>query len=194
MYIKEIKEAKEDIKNLPSSANEMLVVLCAANLLSACIKMGYIRKEFGYSLFKPTISKLINYCIIHQEVELLEELYYDSTQKCAYLRCLGLQFSFHGLSETRELIEFASSEHNKYVKFDAIYKQPKALSLYRLSKECLNRKITDLDYIKNRYDSMNWDFPELLVRHVDLDSQNEEGDDVSLQAILGTKFKVKKMK
>jgi len=194
MYIKEIKQLKEEVKKLPMSANEMFVVLSSANLLSACIKMGYIRKEYGYSLFKPTISKLITHCIRHQELDLLEELYYDNTNKCAYLRCFSLQFSFHGITETNDIIDFASSEKNKVVGFDAIYKQPKALGLYRLSKECLERNITDSDYIKKRYDALNWDFPELLTRHLDSGNESSDGDDVSIQAILATKFNVKKMK
>lgn len=194
MYIKEIKQLKEEVKKLPMSANEMFVVLSSANLLSACIKMGYIRKEYGYSLFKPTISKLITHCIRHQELNLLEELYYDYTNKCAYLRCFSLQFSFHGITETNDIIDFASSERNKVVGFDAIYKQPKALGLYRLSKECLERNITDSGYIKKRYDALNWDFPELLTRHLDSGKESSDGDDVSIQAILGTKFNVKKMK
>lgn len=194
MYIKELKEAKEEIKKLPTSANKMFVVLSAANLLSACIKMGYIRKEYGYSLFKPTISKLISHCIVNPNMKLLEELYYDSVNRCAYLRCFGLQFSFHGITETKDIIEFASSDKNKAVGFDAIYKQPKALGLYRLSKECLDRNITASDYIMNQYNKLKWDFPELLTRHINSNNQNSAGDDVSLQAILGTKFNVKKMK
>ena len=194
MYIKELKEVKEEIKKLPKSANEMFVTLSAANLLSACIKMGYVRKEYGYSLFKPTISKLISHCLNHPEMELLEELYYDSINKCAYLRCFGQQFSFHGITETKELKDFASSENNKEVGFDAIYKQPKALGLYLLSKECLVRNITDSVYIQNRYNAMKWDFPELLTRHINTEHKVTKGDDVSLEAILGAKFNVKKMK
>lgn len=192
MYIKEIKPAWDDIKMLPQSANEMLVVLSAANLLSAGVKLGNIKKHVGYKMFKPTITSLITHCLNYPELPLLDELYYDKQENCAYLRCLGLQFSFHGIGQSPILLEFADSPENKKVGFDAIFKQPKALGLYRIAHECLVRKITDAEYIKKRYDALDWDFPELLTRHIG--TENDRGDDVSISNILSAKFKVKPSK
>ena len=192
MYIKEIKPAWVDIKKLPQSANEMLVVLSAANLLSAGVKLGNIKKHVGYKLFKPTITSLIMHCLNHPELSLLDELYYDKNENCAYLRCLGLQFSFHGIEQSPSLLAFADSSENRKVSFDAIFKQPKALGLYRIAKECFERKIADTEYIKKRYDALNWDFPELLTRHIG--TENNRGDDVSISNILSAKFKVRTSK
>ena len=192
MYIKEIKTAWEDIKRLPQSANEMLVVLSAANLLSAGVKLGLIKKHIGYKQFKPTITSLVCHYLRHPELTLLDELYYDKQNDCAYLRCLGLQFSFHSINQTPELKAFADSEDNREVGFDAVYKQPKALGLYKLANECMQRKLADADYIKKRYDALDWDFPELLTRHIG--SENDGGDDVSITNILSAKFKVKPSK
>ena len=199
-YSKEVKEALEYIKIVPSTKNEMLMQLSSLTLISAAVKLGMINKAYGYSRIKPYVTSLVCYCIEHPEMDLLRDLYYvekdghdTSNGNCIYMRCLGVQFSYHCITVNEQISAFAVSPANKPVPYDAAYKQPRALGMYKLAKECLKSNISDEASIAERVSKLDWDYPQLLSRH--LGEMADNGTKViDLETILAGKFKVKKGK
>lgn len=193
MRIKEIPEAISNMNKDPINENELFVILSSANLISAGAKLGCTDKRSAYSIIKPEITRLLTYSFNHSELRLYDSLYYDIKEKCAYIQCLGLQFSYHQITETDEIMVFAHSDKNKVVEFEAIYKQPKALGLYHLAVDCLNRNISDPEVIAKKFDELPMDFPQLMVRHLG-EMANKGTEEVSLESILSAKFKISKQK
>lgn len=189
---KDIKFALATLKSMPNTKNETFVILSAATLVSAGAKLGYIKKSLGYGIVKPTISKLVTY-FLETGYNLFDALYYDIVNKCIYINCLGMQFSYHFISETDEILRFANSEKNQVIEFERIYKQPKALGLFRLSNECLTKKISDPEYIRKRFDALDLDFPNLLIRHIGENTSQDEGK-INFYSVLSTKYKVTNLK
>jgi len=198
MRTKEVKEALEYVSTVPKTKNEMLLLLSSLTLISAAIKRGEINKGYGYGIIKPLVTKTVCYCLDHPELNLVRDLYYVKNEddkkgegNCIYMRCLGVQFSYHSITTNDQIRAFASSPSNIKVHYDATYKQPRALGMYRLAKECLERGIIDEELINNRVLKLDWDYPELLTRHLGETADN--GNKViDLETIFAGKFKIKK--
>ena len=52
-----------------------------------------------------------------------------------YIRCYGIQFSFHNIIVTKEISVFANSEKNNPVEWDGIRLQPISKDLFLLAKD-----------------------------------------------------------
>ena len=119
-----IDEAKQYIQREVQSKNDLFIKLCSLNLLNAAIKDKDYKKELSYGYIKSCVSRLVNFLISHIENGHVDELYYDSQQHCMYIRCYGIQFSFHNITVTKNIRAFANSEQNNFVEWDGIRLQP----------------------------------------------------------------------
>ena len=61
---------------------------------------------------KPQVSRLVDFCISHNRERFAEELFYDSKQRCMYVRCYGFQFNFHNITISKTIDNFARSALN----------------------------------------------------------------------------------
>lgn len=148
---KEIEEAITNIKRSIKTKNDVFLVLSSLNLLNAAVKKDEYKKKIGYGLIKPSVAKFIQLCIKHKELNLVDEISYDSKGKCAYIRCFGIQFSFHNIGEQYLDKEFIESFRDKKIDWDGIRLQPIAEQLYQLAKSCSTNDITDTETIKQEF-------------------------------------------
>lgn len=130
-----INEAKQYIQRNIQSKNDVFIKLCSLNLLNATIKDKEYKKELSYGYIKPCVSRLVNFLISHFDDGYANELYYDAQGQCMYIRCYGIQFSFHNIIVTKDISTFANSELNNPVKWDGIRLQPISKDLFLLAKD-----------------------------------------------------------
>ncbi len=167
-----IKEALLNIEEQPQTKNEMMLVLSSLTLLNALVKLEDYKHDIHYGQFKYKVTQYINYSLEHPELDLLEELFYDAKSRCVYMRCLGLQFSYHDICVKGVFADFVKSRENREVGFDAIYKQPRALGIFKLAKECVLLNITSVGDVYERFVTLGLDFPSLLERHRNRTTKN----------------------
>ena len=130
-----IDEAKQYIQREVEHKNDVFITLCSLNLLNAAIKDKEYKKELSYGYIKPRVSRLVNFLASHFENGYVDELYYDAQGQCMYIRCYGIQFSFHNIIVTKEISIFANSEKNNPVEWDGIRLQPISKDLFLLAKD-----------------------------------------------------------
>ena len=130
-----IDEAKQYIQREVEHKNDVFITLCSLNLLNAAIKDKEYKKELSYGYIKPRVSRLVNFLASHFENGYADELYYDAQGRCMYIRCYGIQFSFHNIIVTKEISIFANSEKNNPVEWDGIRLQPISKDLFLLAKD-----------------------------------------------------------
>ena len=138
-----IKEAELYIRENPQNKDDVFLSLCSLNLLNAAKKMKEYKSELSYGIIKPSVSKLVKFCVTHQDNKLAEELYYSQTERCMYIRSFGFQFSFHNITITDNIRRFIDSELNIPVKWDGIRLQPIATELLVLAKKLKDKTICD---------------------------------------------------
>lgn len=78
------------------------------------------------------VPDLIAWCSTDSRVHLLDSLCYNTEEHCIYVRCYGLQFSFHGVAISR-ILDFIKSKNNRIEKWDGIRLQPIAVNLFAIS-------------------------------------------------------------
>ena len=90
-------------------------------------------------------------CFDNSERNLVDEITYDIKGQCAYIRCFGIQFSFHNIGENHLEGAFVESFKDKEIKWDGVKLQPIALELYHLAMgstsnndEDIQKKIQDI--------------------------------------------------
>ena len=147
----EVDDAINQIHRTNRTKNDVFVVLCSLNLLNAAVKIDEYKDLIGYGLIKPSVSKLIQNCLANSSENLVDEIFYNAKNLCVYIRCFGIQFSFHNIDTKRISPNIIRSITNETVKWDGIRLQPIALELYFLSKECLNDSLQDSNIIKERF-------------------------------------------
>ena len=130
-----INEAKQYIQRNIQSKNDVFIKWCSVNLLNATIKDKEYKKELSYGYIKPCVSRLVNFLVSHFDDGYADELYYDAQGQCMYIRCYGIQVSFHNIIVTKDISAFANSELNNPIKWDGIRLQPISKDLFLLAKE-----------------------------------------------------------
>lgn len=192
-----LEEIRKYTTITPKNENEMLVCLSALTLLNALVKIKEYKGIVTYGQFKPKVTKLINYVLAHPEIKLVDEIYIDTTNpeaNCLYVRCLGVQFSYHGIPINGILIDFINSMDNIYMVYDQIRKQPRALGVFKFAVKCMESRISDREFINKEIENIEIDFPEVYERKnkavkepvpIDIDNKDE------LRNLFSAKYKVK---
>lgn len=181
----------------PKTENEMLVCLSALTLLNALVKIKEYKGIVTYDRIKPQVAKLINYVLAHPELKLVDEVYIDEPKhetNCLYVRCLGVQFSYHGIKVYGLLRIFKNSMDNIYMVYYQIRKQPRALGVFNFAVNCMESHINDREFINKKIEKLEIDFPEVYERKnkavketksINMDNKDE------LRNLLSAKYKVK---
>jgi len=149
----EVDEAIKQIIRTIRTKNDAFLVLCSLNLLNAAIKQNEYKELIGYGLIKPAVSKFIQSCMIDGN-NLVDEIYYHTKERCVYIRCFGIQFSFHNINTKQIDPDIISTISNEAVIWDKIKLQPIALELFGLAKEALQNRIIGEFEIKQRFQNI----------------------------------------
>lgn len=150
----EVNEAITQIVRTVRTKNDAFLVLCSLNLLNAAVKMDEYKESIGYWLIKPSVSKFIQFCLEGNNKDLVDEIYYNDKERCVYIRCFGIQFSFHYIDMKRISPNIVSSILNETVKWDGVRLQPIAFKLFNLSKEAMENNISDRCAIAQKFLSL----------------------------------------
>lgn len=153
--ISKIDKAIKLINQSVSTKNDAFIILCSLNLLNALVKMDEYKKLIGYGLIKPSVSKFIQICMGGSNKNLVDEIYYNTKERCVYIRCYGIQFSFHNIDIKRISPNIISAISNESVKWDGVKLQPIALELYHLAEECINNNILDEQTIAQSFQNIS---------------------------------------
>lgn len=89
-----LEKVINDSKIIPTSRLELLLCLCALNLLNTWVKLDFYKKQLHSWEIKMQVSMLVKY-LLEDGVNMAEKVVYNMGNKCMYIRCFGLQFSFH---------------------------------------------------------------------------------------------------
>lgn len=142
-----IEQALFIIGNLPENNHETFRYLCALNLLNSLIKQPLYKETISYRQFKSRIPKLMRHCISNRNRELIDSIWYNHEEQCAYLCCFGLQFSFHGVA-TSGIVDFINSTDNRIEKWNGVRLQPMAIELFDIAthteRQLIGSKVNEL--------------------------------------------------
>ena len=125
----------------PESKKETFLVLAALNLLNAAVKKPHHGKA-SYGFIKVRALVLLEHLIKHSHDALVEKIYYDTQNKCAYFRCYGMLLSFHGVYGVHSTLkDFASSRENVPIVWDGVHKQTIASELMKAAEKNYSEKM-----------------------------------------------------
>lgn len=150
----EVEEAITQIIRTVRTKNDAFLVLCSLNLLNAAVKKDEYKGLIGYGLIKPSVSKFIQSDMVSGSNNLIDEIYYNTKERCVYIRCFGIQFSFHNIDTKRVSPNIISSISNETVKWDGIRLQPIASELFHLAKEVMENSISDECDVNQRFQTL----------------------------------------
>lgn len=145
--LKLIVQALVIINKLPVNKSETFRYLCALNLLNALVKQPLYKTVIGYRQFKPKVNKLIRHCISNKCNDLIDSIWYNQDEQCAYLCCFGLQFTFHCVA-TSGIFDFINSTDNRVGKWNGIRLQPIAIQLFYIAEH------TECHYIESKVNNL----------------------------------------
>lgn len=125
-----------------STKQELLLRLCALNLLNAKVKQKEYKENLNYGMIKPKVFYLIKKLASKDQLGLLDEIYIKPSENCAYIRCYGLLFGFHNIN-AKALEEEFPQLTNEEGKWDSVRLQPIAKPLYELAKEVVGQNLEE---------------------------------------------------
>lgn len=115
---------------------ELFLRLCALNYLNALVKEKEYKGILGYWMIKPKALQLAIDMMKNGLSGLYEEIYVKEKEDCLYIRCYGLQFSFHHVN-VKVLADNYPELCNADVKWDGVKLQSVAGELYSLANEMI---------------------------------------------------------
>lgn len=121
----------------PQNKKEFFLNLAAVNLLNAAAKKKEFKEIAKYNRIKRQATYLFALWVADRS--LADEASYDIADKCLYIRCYTLQFSFHYIFDKYEpIVEFIHSEENKPTTWDGVKLQPIATELLSIAVDNTN--------------------------------------------------------
>ncbi len=144
--IEAINEAKCQLLRTVRTKSDAFLVLASLNLLNAEVKKKEYKNVVSYGLIKPNVSKFIQQCVESDQIRYVDEVYYNTKEQCVYIRCYGVQFSFHNVG-VHNINDFVNSPQNKEVDWDGVRLQPIAFELFGLALQILDNPNIDQDHI-----------------------------------------------
>lgn len=138
-----VNSAKAQILRTVRTKRDAFLLLCSLNLLNAVVKKSEYKGVVGYGMIKPNVVKFILQCIDGDDIKYVDEVYYDAKGQCIYIRCYGIQFSFHNVG-ANSLGNFVNSANNKRVEWDGVRLQPIAFELFELGQQYMNGNDIDI--------------------------------------------------
>lgn len=127
---------------------ELFLRLCALNNLNALVKKKENKGVLNYGMIKPKALQLAIDLMKNDQSGLSEEIYVKEEEDCFYIRCYGLQFSFHHIN-VKVLAKDYPQLCNANAIWDGVKLQPIAEALYSLANETIMENF-DEDTVKDR--------------------------------------------
>ena len=124
----EIEEVKSNARIEIYSKQDLFLKLCSLNYLNALVKKEEYKEKIGYGIIKPSVIWTVKTLIKNDLKGLCEELAVNQEDDSVFIRCYGLQFSFHHVN-SKMLIQDWPELSNKEAKWDGIRLQPVASHL-----------------------------------------------------------------
>lgn len=142
----------------PQRKDEFFLNFAAVNLLNAAAKKKEFKEIAKYKDIKRHATYLFSLWVADHS--LAEEASYDIADKCLYIRCHTLQFSFHFIYDKYQpIVDFIHSEENKPTTWDGIRLQPIATQILELAIDKIENPDSDIQenikWIINNESPMN---------------------------------------
>lgn len=147
----EIEKAIKLIEKRVSRKSDAFLVLSALNLLNAAIKIAEYKGVVSYGLIKPAVSRFVQFCMLNNRRDLVDEIYYNTRERCVYIRCFDIQFSFHNIDTKLIGAEIMRKISNDAAQWDGVRLQPMAKGLYELAKECSQDRENDVCIVVRKF-------------------------------------------
>ncbi len=138
--LEDVVFAKQLVQRKIYSAEDLFYLLSAINLLNAAIKRDEFKGVVSYREIKGNISRVLNYLISIRSGKGWNskvEFFINLAEKCAYIKVLEFQFSFHSIAITRDIDDFVISRHNQVKEWEGIRLQKVAGELFRFATQNL---------------------------------------------------------
>lgn len=127
----------------PQRKDEFFLNLAAVNLLNAAAKKKEFKEIAKYKDIKRHATYLFSLWVADHS--LADEASYDIADKCLYIRCHTLQFSFHFIYDKYQpIVDFIHSEENKATTWDGIRLQPIATQILELAIDKIENPDSDI--------------------------------------------------
>lgn len=143
-----IEDLLSQAKMPVQTKQELFLRLCSLNYLNALVKKKEYRGILGYGMIKPEALQLVINMMKNGQSSLSEEIYVKEKEDCLYIRCYGLQFSFHHIN-VKVLANNYPLLCNDNAKWDGVKLQSVAGALYSLANEIIKDNY-DEETIKGR--------------------------------------------
>lgn len=128
----------------PQRKDEFFLNLAAVNLLNAAAKKKEFKEIAKYKDIKRHATYLFSLWVADHS--LADEASYDIADKCLYIRCHTLQFSFHYIYDKYQpIVEFIQSEENKPTTWDGVKLQPIAVDILNIAVEKIKNPLGDIN-------------------------------------------------
>ena len=121
---------------------ELFLKLTSLNYLNALVKQKEYKDVINYGMIKPNVAGLAFDLAKIERTDLFEELIVKVSDDSVYIRCYGLQFSFHHIN-AKTLADIYPLLSKPEAKWDGIKLQPIAKTLYELAKETVIQEIQE---------------------------------------------------
>lgn len=131
---------------------ELFLRLCALNYLNALVKKKENKGVLNYGMIKPKALHLAIELEENGQKGLCEEIFVKEDEDCLYIRCYGLQFSFHHIN-VKVLAKDYSQLCNANAIWDGVKLQPVAEALYSLANEAVKEDYDEVT-VKNRINTI----------------------------------------
>ncbi len=153
-----LSEAFNYTRRMPQNEREAFAVFCALNVIRLGATEKVISNDYANGIAKPHVIKVVAYALEHPELNLIDNVYIDTSCKpnCIYIMCMGVQFSYHSVPLNNETImSFVVSEKNQPIKFDKIKKKQMAVELFEFAKEVMANSITDRMIVQEKVSQLS---------------------------------------
>lgn len=128
----------------PHDKDEFFLNLAAVNLLNAAAKKKEFKEIAKYKDIKRHATYLFSLWVADHS--LADEASYDIADKCLYIRCYTLQFSFHFIYDKYQpIVGFIQSEENKATPWDGVKLQPIAVDILNIAVEKIKNPLGDIN-------------------------------------------------
>lgn len=129
--------ALNNIKELPLSRNQMLLILSSANMISAAAKFSEYKRLLPQVSLKGVIREFVSRCISNYDTvaPYIEQFYIENDGEIVYIRSYGLQFSYKHVGADEVIYRYATSEKNVEIPWDGVRLQTIAYALYKFASE-----------------------------------------------------------
>ncbi len=148
----EIEEVKSNARIEIYSKQNLFLKLCSLNYLNALVKTEEYKGRIGYGIIKPSVIWTVRALMKNSLTGLCEELAVNLDDDGVFIRCYGLQFSFHHVN-SKMLTEEWPELSNKEVKWDGTRLQSVAKELYELAKDVVKSNLGQ-DDVRERIEAI----------------------------------------